>query len=225
MPPMRQACWRIRSWAMSRVMRWAATTTRCCARRWPGWPRTIAARMRAPVPRVRGFRAGARKALARNAGLGLDRQAHQPHREGRRLVLLPRRDLHRPAVAGGPAGHRALRHLLGLHAGLPHQRHRCAAPARCASLHFLSHHRTARQHSRRNCARPSATASTAATTASWCARGTSSRGRQRIRTSACAMGSMRQGSPSLPPGRGRSSNAVSKAAPCGASATKPSSAT
>ena len=48
--------------------------------------------------------------------------------------------------------------------------------ARRDALHFLSHDRAARADSRSSSARRSAIASTAATTASWCARGTSSRG-------------------------------------------------
>ena len=41
----------------------------------------------------------------------LDRQAHQPDRARCRLVVLPRRDPHRPAAAGRRAGQRALRQL------------------------------------------------------------------------------------------------------------------
>ncbi len=86
------------------------------------------------------------KALARNAGLGVDRQAHQPHRPRRRIVLLPRRDPHRPAPGPGHARQRALWQLFGLHAGLPDQCHRCALPAGCAALHLVPHHRAARLH-------------------------------------------------------------------------------
>ena len=53
-----------------------------------------------------------------------------------RLVVLPRRDVRRPAAAGRRAGERALRHLHALHRHLPDAGDRRAQPARCAALHF-----------------------------------------------------------------------------------------
>ena len=101
------------------------------------------------LSRVRRLRAGAREGAGAQRRARLDRQAHQSHRARRRLVLLHRRDPHRPAAARGRTRQRALRHLLGLHSRLPHRRHHRALPARCAALHFVSHHRTARRDSRR----------------------------------------------------------------------------
>ena len=71
-----------------------------------------------------------------------------------------------------------------------------------------------------------ATASTAATTASWCARGTSSRAPRRIRTSRCATDSMPRGWPSCSPGREAGiPGSAPRARPSAASATSAGCAT
>ena len=64
------------------------------------------------------------------------------------LVLLPRRDLHRPAAAGDARRDRALRHVQRLHRRVPDRRHRRALRARRAPLHLVSHDRAPRLDSR-----------------------------------------------------------------------------
>ena len=88
------------------------------------------------------------KALARQAGLGLDRQAHQSAGPAGWVVVFPRRDPHRPAATGGPAGRCPLRELPGLHRHLPHPGHRRALSPRRAAVHQLPHHRAQGRHSR-----------------------------------------------------------------------------
>ena len=137
--------------------------------------RIAAAVGRRGLPRVHRQRARAGESAGARRRPRLDRQAHQPDRPARRLLVLPRRDLHRPAAAGRRAGEIALRQLHGLHRRLPDAGHRRALRARCAPLHLLPDDRARRVRSRRSSAPRSATASTAATTASWCAPGTGMR--------------------------------------------------
>ena len=59
------------------------------------------------------------KALARNAGLG----THQPNQQGRRLLVFPRRDLHRPPPADRRPSKQPLRQLQRLYGRLPHPSH------------------------------------------------------------------------------------------------------
>ena len=84
----------------SRATRSAATTTRCCAR---GSQKLADAHRRRGRPvrlsRVHRQRAGARSRARREGGPRLARQAHAAAHARSRLVLLPRRDLHRPAAA------------------------------------------------------------------------------------------------------------------------------
>ncbi len=70
-------------------------------------------RGRRPVrlPRVRRFGARAGEGARRQGRAWLDREAHQPDRPRGRFLVLPRRDLHRPAAAGRRAGRRPLRDL------------------------------------------------------------------------------------------------------------------
>ena len=129
--------------------------------------------------------------LAARAGLGW-RGKHTLAALARgRIVLLPRRDLHRPAAAGRSSDHGALRHLHALHRRLPDRRDRRALSARCAAMHLVPHDRAEGQHPGERCGRSSAIASTAATTASSCARGTSTRRRAPRPTSRCGTGSTR----------------------------------
>ncbi len=98
---------------------------------------------------VRRLGAGAREGTGAQRRPRVDRQAHQSHRARCRLVLLHRRDPHRPAASHRRIRQRALRHLLGLHSRLPHGRDHRSVPAGCAALHFVSDHRTARRDSHR----------------------------------------------------------------------------
>ncbi len=138
------------------------------------------------LPRVRRQRAGARERAGAQCGPGLDRQAHQPDRARCRLVVLPRarssptcrcRWTHRPArtaAAAAPASRPAP----------PGRSWRPIGSMPGAASPTSPSSSTVR--SRWSCARPSATASTAAMTASWCARGTSLRAPPPTRTSRCA---------------------------------------
>ena len=134
---------------------------------------------RLPLSRVHRQRAGDGSLARRARGPRLARQAHAAALARRGLALLPGRALREPRPREGRAGHRALRHVRALHRHLPHAGDRRALPARRAPLHLLPHHRAPRARSPRSCARSWATASTAATTASSCARGTSTRRRRR----------------------------------------------
>ena len=81
------------------------------------------------------------KPLAQKAGHGLAGQAHQSGQPRIRLLAVPGLDLHHPGTAAGRSGSGSLRQLPRLPGHLPHQRLSRALPARCAALHFLSHHR------------------------------------------------------------------------------------
>ena len=144
------------------------------------------------------------KALAEKAGLGwIGKHTNLLNRD-RRLLVLPRRAVHRPAAAGRRAGRRALRHLQRLHRLLSDRGDRRPVPGRCAALHLLPDHRTEGAIPER-CARCSATASTAATTASRCARGIVLPHRRRSRTSPPARAGRRQPCWSCSAGRRTSS--------------------
>ena len=140
----------------SRATRSAATTTRCCARR------LAAARRRASRDEVGDF--GYRVftdsapvlevALAREVGPRLARQAHAAAHARRGLVVLPRRDLHRPAAAGHARRRaRIAARCTRVHRRLSDRRDRRAVRARRAALHLVPHDRARRQHSRRRCGR------------------------------------------------------------------------
>ena len=87
-------------------------------------------------------------ALAAKSGTRLAGQAHAAAHARGRLVVLPGRDLHRPAAAGRRAAVVALRQLQRVHRRLPDGRDRRALRARCAPLHLVPHDRASRQHSR-----------------------------------------------------------------------------
>ena len=79
------------------------------------------------APRLRGFRAGAGKAVGRTRWPRLDRQEHAASERFRRFLVLSRRDLHQPAPAAYAARFAArLRQLPSLHDRVPHERHRRA---------------------------------------------------------------------------------------------------
>ena len=78
------------------------------------------------LPRVHRQRAGARGRAGGEGRAGLARQAHAAADARPRLLLLPGRDLHRPAAAADAARQRALRHLHRVHRRLPDRRDRRA---------------------------------------------------------------------------------------------------
>jgi epoxyqueuosine reductase len=122
--------------------------------------------------------------LAARSGLGW-RGKHTLAAEPRgRLDVLPGRDLRRPGAAADPPP-AAIAALQRLHRGLPDAGHRRALPAGRAALHQLPDHR-ARRADPEELRPPSATASTAATTASSPAPGTSTRSAARCPTSTSA---------------------------------------
>ena len=164
--------------------------------------------------------------LARESGPRLARQAHAAAQPRGRLVFLPRRDLHRPAAAGRCAGGRPLRHL-------PQMHRRRARPARSSrptsstrGAAFPTSRSSTRARFPRRCGRSSAIASTAATTASSCARGTVSRKRAPKPDFAVRNGlDARDARRSVRAGAKRSSTSGSPAAPSTASATSAGCAT
>ena len=93
-------------------------------------------------------------------------------------------------IARGCSGDGSLRLMPRLPRHLPDQGLSRALPARCAALHFLSHHRAQGPHRARIPRRPWATASMAAMIASPSARGTSSP-RRRTRRSSSARDDLR----------------------------------
>jgi hypothetical protein len=110
----------------------------------------------------------------------------------------------------------ALWQLPPLHRHLPDPGHRGALSGGCAALHFLSDDRT-QGRDPEACARRWAIASTVATIASWCARGTSSPIAPRCRTSTCAMASTRPTWQHCSVGAKQNSTSGSKAARSGGS--------
>ncbi len=81
------------------------------------------------------------KPLAGAAGLGWQGKHTNLVSRAIRLVAVSRLDLHHARVAGGRSGRRLLRHLPRLPRHLPDRGVSRAVPARCAALHFVSHHR------------------------------------------------------------------------------------
>ena len=103
--------------------------------------------------RLRRQRPGAGKGARAQRRARLDRQAHQPDQSQRRLVVLPRRDPHRPAAAG-----RCSRRPITAAPAAPastsaRPRDRRAVRARRDALHLLSHDRAAQRDSRTSSAR------------------------------------------------------------------------
>ena len=98
--------------ASSRATRSAATTTRCCAaklqRLADAHPRGD---RRLRLSRLHRQRAGAGSGARRERRARLARQAHAAAHARRGLVVLPGRDLHRPAAARRRAAVGALRHV------------------------------------------------------------------------------------------------------------------
>ena len=147
--PSEEPCWPIRPRDSSRATRSAATTTRCCARSSSGSPTRIREETgdfgyrvftdSAPVLEV---------ALAANSGLGW-RGKHTLLLTARgRLVVLPGRDLHRPAACPRRPAIGALRDVHRMHRRLSDAGDRRALRARRAPLHLVPHDRARRQHSR-----------------------------------------------------------------------------
>ena len=95
-----------------------------------------------------GFRAGAGSRTRAQGRARLARQAHAAAVAGGGLDLLPRRDPHRPAVAGRCTDDRALRNLHTLHRRVPDAGDHRAVSARCAPLHLVPDDRTAGRDSR-----------------------------------------------------------------------------
>src|SRR5471032_1568901 len=79
--------------------------------------------------------------------LSRNRLARQEHDAGRSEtwdLVLPRRNFDNARFAAGRAAARSLRDLRSLHHGMSDWRNHRAAPARRATLHFLSHDRIER---------------------------------------------------------------------------------
>ena len=157
--------------------------------------------------------------LAAQAGLGW-RGKHTLLLEPRRRVLvLPGRDLLRPAAAARPAGDRALRHLPALHRCVPHAGDRGALPARRAPLHLLSHHRAPRQHSGGAAAAAGQSHLRLRRLPAGVPVEPASRSARPCPTSRCATAWTAPRWPSCSPGARRNSSSACRAARSGASAT------
>ena len=177
----------------SLATRSAATTTRCLRRRLQRLGRRDRRAHRCVrLSRVRRQRTRARESARARGGARLDRQAHESARS-RRLVVPARRAVHRPAAAARCARRRALRLVPRVHGRLPDASHRRAVRGRRAPLHLVSRRSSCAARFPKHCGRRSATGSSAATTASSFAPGTSLRSRRASATSRSAMGSTARG--------------------------------
>ena len=92
-------------------------------------------------------------ALAREGGPRLARQAHAAADARRGLVLLPGRDLHRPAAAARRAGRPSTAAPAALHRRLPDRRDRRALRARRAPLHLATSRSSTTARFPRRCGR------------------------------------------------------------------------
>ena len=135
-----------------RVMRWAATITRCCATSCSASPTVstpkLGDRRRVQLPRLHRLGPGHGGRARRHERPGLARQAHAAAQPLCRLLLLssancspicPCPPTRRPAITAAPARHvsTSVRRKLSL----------VLIRAGCTALHFLSDHRTQGQHS------------------------------------------------------------------------------
>ena len=179
LPPKRATrtkCWPMPSAATCRATRSAATTTRCCAAGSRSSPRRSV--RTAPRARIACSSTAGRcwrrrwRATPASAGSASTRTCCIAHAGSWFFLGEILTDLPLPVDA---AGDRSLRHLPRVHRRLPDRRDRRAVRARRAALHLVSHDRAAHARFPSSSARRWAIASTAATTASSCAPGTSSR--------------------------------------------------
>ena len=128
-------------------------------------------------PCVHRQRTGSREGAGAKRRTRLDRQAHQSDRSRCRLLFFSRRNLLDIVLpADGPSARIAARAAHVCPPARPARSSRPTGSTRGAASPISPS--SSRVRFRRNCAPRSATGSTAATTASWCARGTNSRGRR-----------------------------------------------